>query len=422
MTDKTALALHHYTEFKCIGSSCEESCCCGWRVQIDKQTYLAYKSNRHIELSELFAQAIQRNPKSCGTHDYASISMTAQGSCAFLDTENLCNIQKHLGHTALSTTCANYPRTANRLGAESEYSLGLSCPEAARLILLDPEPMQFIEVDINPVLERPGALLFGLPTDSGLEPEVIATMNDLRAVVVAILQCREMNVEARLLLLGKLLEESEQPMAKGQQGILGSLPAVLGKYAQMLPHANVIQEQVDALRPDPILRLRLFQAVLTDLQPDIQQPRLKRYFEEVCTGLSWQPGESGDDSALVAHHEEIYRTYYAPFFHSNPHILENCLVHHVFRTLFPLRSSGCLNQFRELVCLFLISHVFLLGMAGSRKGASNEMAVEFFYSFARLSSHSQNYLAQVASSLEKRLGVNIAGLVGTLTAPAQEKS
>lgn len=421
MTEKTALALGHYADFKCIGPDCEDSCCCGWRVQIDRETYAAYKANRHPELTGLFARAVQLNPAARGSNDYASITMDDAGRCAFLDAGNLCNIQKHLGHAALSTVCSSFPRTANRFGEESEYSLGLACPEAARLILLDQEPVQFVEIEADPVLEKPAAVLFRVPAEGRLEPELMATMNDLRAVVVAILQCREISIEARLLFLGRFLEESEQAMGEGAQGMLEHLPAVLGKFAQMLPYAHVMQEQIEALQPNPLQRLRLFQVVLTDLAPDIRQARLKQCFDEACAGLSWHPGETGDDQALVAKHEEIYRTCYAPFFTANAHILENCLVHHVFRTLFPLRSGGLISQFRELVCLYLVSHVFLLGMAGFRKGMSNETAIEFLYSFARLSSHSQNYLAQVVESLEKRLGVDIRNLVGVLLVPPMPK-
>lgn len=413
MTGKKALALHHYPKFECIGSSCEDSCCTGWQIAIDKPTYLAYKNSRDSTLSELFSRAIKRNPRSKSAHDFALIVMGADKSCPFLDTQNLCRIHKEMGHTALSNTCSSYPRTANLFGNEFEYSLALSCPEAARQILLDPEPIHFVEVTANPVLEQPTSLL-GRLSGKALDDDAIANMNDLRAVIVAILQARTISLEARLLLLGRLLAESESAMQSGPQGVSKRLPDVLDKYVEMLHHAHIIQEQIEALRPNPVQRLRLFQTILTDLQPDIQQPVLKRCFDEACRGLSWKPGESSDDSQLIALHEDIYRKYLGPFLTDHPFVLENLLIHHVFRSLFPFRGSSPSSQYRELVSLYLISHAFLLGLSGFREGTSQEMIVEFFYSFSRLASHNKNYLGQVADSLEKRLGIGIGNLAGLM--------
>ncbi|MBS4016603.1 MAG: flagellin lysine-N-methylase [Dechloromonas sp.] len=413
MTGKKALALHHYTKFECIGSSCEDSCCGGWQIAIDKATYLAYKENKDPTLSKLFSQTIKLPSHSTGIHDFALIVMDADNSCPFLDAQNLCRIHKEMGHAALSTTCSSYPRTANLFGNEFEYSLTLSCPEAARQILLDPEPIHFVEVTNNAILEQPTALLGKLSGDA-LDDDAIANMNDLRAVIVAILQIRTISLEARLLLLGRLLAESESAMQLGPQGISKQLPNVLGKYVQMLPHAHVIQEQIEALRPNPVQRLRLFQTILTDLQPDIQQPVLKRCFDEACRGLSWKPGESSDDSELIALHEDIYRKYLGPFLVDHPFVLENLLIHHAFRSLFPFRGNGLSSQYRELVSLYLISHTFLLGLSGYRQATTREMIIEFFYSFFRLASHSKNYLGQVADSLEKRLGIGIGDLAGLM--------
>jgi len=35
--------LDYYDKFECIRSDCEDSCCSGWQVAIDKNTYRKYK-------------------------------------------------------------------------------------------------------------------------------------------------------------------------------------------------------------------------------------------------------------------------------------------------------------------------------------------------------------------------------------------
>lgn len=33
----------YMNEFQCTGSACSDTCCSGWKVNIDKQTYKKYK-------------------------------------------------------------------------------------------------------------------------------------------------------------------------------------------------------------------------------------------------------------------------------------------------------------------------------------------------------------------------------------------
>jgi lysine-N-methylase len=417
MMKKSALVLSHYKDFQCIGSDCEDSCCIGWGIHIDKKTYQLYKKNTHPELHDLFKTAVQRNPSSEKIQNYGVISTSTDGRCAFLDEVNLCKIHKNLGPDALSPVCANFPRTANRLGSEIEYSLGLACPEAARLILLNPEPIHFMESEHDPSLDRAGALLTRIPPHGELDPEIIATMNDLRAVVLAILQNREISIEARLLFLGQFMEEGQRAIGQNPGAFLNELPAVIGKFAEMLSYSRIMQDELEAAKQNPALKLNIFKAVISDIAPDIRNEQLRKCFMEANAGLGLDATQALKDDELANLHKNIYQEIYAPFFQSNSHILENCLVHYVFRSLFPLRGANMNDPFRELVCLYLISHVFLLGMAGYHRKLTPEMAVSFFYSFTRLSSHSANYLAEVAKSLEQRLALDIRHLIGQLIVP-----
>jgi len=46
VTDKKRIVLQpeYMKNFHCIGSDCEGNCCIGWRVDLDKKTYLKYKN------------------------------------------------------------------------------------------------------------------------------------------------------------------------------------------------------------------------------------------------------------------------------------------------------------------------------------------------------------------------------------------
>ena len=68
-----------------------------------------------------------------------------KGICRMLDPDGLCSIQRALGEAALCDTCRVYPRHTEEFEDVREYSLSLSCPEAARLILERTEPLAFTE-------------------------------------------------------------------------------------------------------------------------------------------------------------------------------------------------------------------------------------------------------------------------------------
>lgn len=130
-------------EFKCIGGACEDSCCVGWRVDLDKETYLTYKNLQDEELKPLFDKKVNRKHNQKSDASYGNIKMNRDGRCPFLDENNLCKIHGKLGAEYLSDTCTYYPRIVNRVDGKFERSATMSCPEIARLALLNKEGIVF---------------------------------------------------------------------------------------------------------------------------------------------------------------------------------------------------------------------------------------------------------------------------------------
>jgi lysine-N-methylase len=123
------------SDFQCLGSDCPDTCCSGWQVNIDKDSFFEYKNNTNPELKDLFLNSIQRE-KNATAHRYGTIRLNQKdNSCGFLD-QGLCKIQKTLGENALSDTCSGYPRITLQHGDMIQQGLTLSCPEAARRMLL----------------------------------------------------------------------------------------------------------------------------------------------------------------------------------------------------------------------------------------------------------------------------------------------
>ena len=162
----------YYEKFSCIGPQCEDTCCSGWVVPIDEETYHAYERNRHPMLQPLFELALIPNTSVAPLNPahYGVLKMKADQSCYFQQEDKLCRIHALLGESALSDTCRIYPRYFNQFGAQREHSLGISCPEAARLILLNPDPMQFESSQATTPLARPFTS-YRFPLKSEGDPE-----------------------------------------------------------------------------------------------------------------------------------------------------------------------------------------------------------------------------------------------------------
>lgn len=401
-TSKMALALDYYSKFSCIGSACEDSCCSGWRVDIDKQTYKKYKSNKHKILGPLFKSGVKRNESSSTDDCYGVISLDSQGNCMFLEQDKLCKIQKNMGAEALSPVCANYPRTANQLGGQFEYSLGLSCPEVARLALLKQEPLGFIEVRKNPSLAGSGSLIRQKWERGEESPAKLALIYDLRALIIGILQYRTINIDARLMILGLLLESTEKSVGTEFEMLEKNLPMVLAEYAEMLPHAMKIQVELEKIEPDYSLKFSVFKDIISALMPKIIKGRFSECLQEAAEGLSFKSENPKSDSDIICNLRKFNSLICRPYLKANPNIFENYLVDYAFRTTFPLKYKSVLLHFREMVCNYLILKFLILGMAAYHKKLDDDLIVKLFQSFSRVSAHNSNYLTTIISSLENR--------------------
>lgn len=126
----------YYPQFHCIADRCEDTCCAGWQIMIDKRSLRRYKACKGPYRRRLFWSVNWR--KKCFRQD-------REKRCSFLDEQNLCNLYRNLGRESLCRTCRLYPRHIEEYENVREVSLSVSCPEAARLLLTRKEPLTFRE-------------------------------------------------------------------------------------------------------------------------------------------------------------------------------------------------------------------------------------------------------------------------------------
>ena len=123
----------YYKKFHCIADKCRHSCCIGWDVYIDEATQGKYKS-LDGEIGKRAKEAL------CEKEDGICFEMCEGGKCPFLNERGLCDIILDVGEDYISEICHEHPRFYNCFSDRIEVGIGLSCEEAARIILGQKKP------------------------------------------------------------------------------------------------------------------------------------------------------------------------------------------------------------------------------------------------------------------------------------------
>lgn len=182
----------YYDEFTCIADRCEETCCAGWQIVIDEKALEAYK-----KVEGDFGQIL----KASIDWEEGVFYQDENRRCAFLNNNNLCDLYTELGEESLCKTCTNYPRHIEEFENIREYTLSVSCPEVARILLSKKETVQFMEeeVDGEEEFEDFDFLLF-------------SQLEDGRAVMEQILQNRNLPISLRAYLVWELGQKIQNYM------------------------------------------------------------------------------------------------------------------------------------------------------------------------------------------------------------------
>lgn len=174
----------YFKDFSCIADRCKDSCCIGWEIDIDPDTYEYYH-----EVEGEFGERLRANMKA---RDETSFVLN-KGRCPFLNGQNLCDICTTLGETALCEICTEYPRVTLEYGDIREKCLGLSCEEVGRILFTRHEKITFEETV--------------LPYDYEADTyELTASLERVRDHAIHIMQDRKYAISDRIALVLEFAE------------------------------------------------------------------------------------------------------------------------------------------------------------------------------------------------------------------------
>ena len=134
----------YYYDFKCIGGDCTDSCCIGWELDIDEESYEAYKKVEGSFGDRLRESMVDGSDE----EDECNTFRLKGGRCPFLNDKNLCDIYINLGEKSLCKVCTEYPRFTVEYENTREKSMALSCEVVGRLLFSREDEIKFIQKEI----------------------------------------------------------------------------------------------------------------------------------------------------------------------------------------------------------------------------------------------------------------------------------
>jgi lysine-N-methylase len=234
-------------------------------VLVDKATYEKYQEFPQGELRSLVQQYVSLNTVNASDTLYAKIVPTSSDDCPFLATDRLCGVQKEFGSEYLSATCAIYPRVLNSVDGELETSLYLSCPEAARLVLLNPESTQaegnvasghfrtdqFSRLGGGIASSAENKTENKTQNKTGAIYKPYSYFNEIQALVVTLIQDRTRPLWQRLFLLGIFCSALDSIRTPERES---AIPEMISNYQELIAKGG-LREELNGIAAKPAVQL-----------------------------------------------------------------------------------------------------------------------------------------------------------------------
>ncbi len=369
-------------------------------VNVDAGTYARYQACSDPELASRLQKFVTIRPVPT-PQNFATIQ-PENSACPFL-TEKLCGLQQKLGVEYLSKVCDTYPRLLKMDGLQKERSLDLSCPEAARIVLKETDPIRF-----------------ELAGGSVGEPRHWR----VRQAILSILQNRRYAVSKRLLLVGHVCSKLANVYGAGE---IETIPDVLGGF-ELAIGGGLFNGYLQNCNGKAIPQLAVvLELILGRIQLDYTSPRFLDLYNEFTAGLGLTPDSTLED--LGACYAEGYQRVFAPFMEQHEYILENYLVAYAYKNVFPYggnssqtieaesldsASQAIQQQYLLMASYFAIVKALMIGIAARQETFALSEAIRVIQVCTKTLEHCTTYPALILETLANK-GIQNAAEMAILT-------
>ncbi|WP_338852397.1 flagellin lysine-N-methylase [Clostridium perfringens] len=387
-------------EFKCIGGECEDSCCIGWDVDIDKFTFQQYESVSDSDMKNILESNLIKNKKcQFDEIDFAKVKLGENKRCPFLKCDNYCVIHSNLGEEYLSNVCTSFPRVTNKIDGIYEMSLAVACPEAARILLLKKEGIEFSESD-----ENLGKHIVSSEVNTKLSEEsylLVEFLKEIRETSIKIMKNRKFSLDERFYILGEFINDLEDEYEYNCHNTL----SFIKEY-----DIDTVKDSYEENSMNYIIQVDFFKKLLTMLrvEKDIDSDRFKEYSNEVKIGLNL------DEENYLAKNAQMYikafEEYEKEFIEENSYIFENYIVNFIYSNLFPFcERESIFDSYIMLLIRYTFMRFYLVGMyiyhkknkEVLNKALSKEEVVRFIQCFSKVVEHHKTYLIDLLNYIKE---------------------
>lgn len=386
----------YLNEFKCIGGSCEDNCCIGWNVEIDKETFAKYQKIKDPELAEIIKETIYINEDSYDVNvDYAIVELKGNKHCPFLNDSRLCKMQARLGEDYLSNVCATYPRLSNEINGVLEYSATISCPEVARLILGCREGLRFVETEES----KNSRKIISVSVETGKsEISVVKYLLELRDFTIRVLQARECPLWERILILGLFFQEvqEDKDLKQGR-----NIQKIINRFDEE-SRKGEFKDKIANLKKDEAKQVEILKRITDQLtnSKEIDSQEYLCLIQEFLSGIG--ATEEATVEQMQDNYNLSYNDFYLPFMQDKEYMLENYMVNYVFQSLFPAAESiNPFEAYQKLVTRYGLIKYYLIGIGRCRNGLDERTVREFIQAFSKALEHNYLYFEKISDYMQK---------------------
>jgi lysine-N-methylase len=351
----------------------------------------------------------ESNPSQPLPGGFASIRMLPSEECPFLSDERLCRIQQELGERYLCKTCSQYPRHYHSVDRIEECSLSLSCPEAGRLVLLDPALLASSTTRYKARWDKSVSCTHPLRT----------FFWPIREFVLQLILNRSYALWQRMFLLGIFCQRLDA-IARAEDK--RTFPEFLRDFSAVVAAGN-LRGPMETIPGNAGLQLKLVTELVRLGVSDVarRRPWVEQCLSAFDSGVGHVANASFEEQ--IASYAAAFARDYEPFMRNHPWILENYLVNELIGWAFPFgpalfQPDGKFDftaLFAQLAIQFGILKGLLIGVAGFHHQAfADAHVVQTVQVVSRQFEHSQQFLHDSYAFLGGQKLADVAGLTTLL--------
>lgn len=310
--------------------------------------------------------------------------------CAFQDEDGGCGIYRLLGPDSLSDTCTFYPRvTQEFLPDVWEFSLALSCIEAARLVLLSGKPLEFDRSrrPYNPA-SRTDRYVMTRRHHNFAPISLLKQLQALRQACLDLIQLNTIPLQDRILAVGLLLRAVDKLKAEKKTE---QIPHLAKQYIQQAAEGKFssILQQMAYNKTTHLWALVLPTSHLMQAMRRGDLLQIWEMLEPLCDGKNgrYEVGPRALEYIL----EQVQKKG-DPLLQRNALAVENYFANYIFSSVFPftyLDENQTSIEYHGVILAQQYALLrILLGLLSEEEGESEEQRlVRAVVALARITQH-----------------------------------